>query len=90
MSQPPPRHSQLLLGSVSPDVLAEIMKKLPAGATQVGAVTLVTLGDGQDNAPPQQITSDIYVGDDQHTHVVIGVVTPDGTWEILSDTTVPF
>ena len=83
-------HPQLLFASVPPDVVEQIIAKLPPGATHVGAVSLVPVGSAKDDAPPQQITSDIYVGSDQHTHVVIGVVSTDGTWEILSDTTVPF
>jgi hypothetical protein len=35
-------------------------------------------------------TLDFYTDADGHVHVVVGSVQPNGTWEIVSDITIPF
>jgi len=74
----------VLSGIIGGDRLAGVSDKLDAKIERLGSTLLIA-----DGGAPAPITVDFYVGEDGHTHVVVGWIAPDGTWEIGSDTVIP-
>jgi hypothetical protein len=84
---------QVMFGPLPTETEMHVARELGKLGTYVGSLQTV-VGDTQselafDN-PPVHITVDYYIDASDVTHVVVGVLSGDGSyWEILSDTPIP-